>query len=154
MKYINVEFNSKNIDLFRVFCSETEKVFVPVEWHSEGYGYGIIAMSEEENNLLDTINKKCGVANSENAEYLSATAAQSITAGSPTNYIYFLTELDKKIEDKIKSSKLQLIEEDGYFLFDKKDPIIGGFGDFCHHSKHEALYYYYLETMRLEDFWF
>ena len=154
MKYINVEFNEKNINSFRAFCSENEKIFVPVEWHSNGYGYGIIAMSEDEKNILDKINKKCGVANSENAEFLSAGAAQSIASGSPTNYLNFLTELDKKIEEKITSSKIQLIKEDGYFLFDEKDPTFWKFKGFCHHSEHEALYYYYLETMKLEDFWF
>lgn len=150
MKYSNVEFNEKNIHSFRALCSEKENIFVPVEWHSNGYGYGIIAMSEDEKNLLDKIRNKCGVATSDNAEYLSAEGSHTIYE----NYINFLTKLDEKIEEKINSSKIKLIEEDGYFLFNGEDPKFWEFKGFCHHSEHEALYYYYLETMRLEDFWF
>lgn len=146
MKYINIEFNEKNINLFRALCSEEENNFISVEdWQ------GIIAISKEEENLLNKIKNKCGVANSENAEYLSAKSAQSL---DEHNYSNFLTRLDEKIEGKIKSSKIKLIEEDGYFLFDEKIPEFWNYRGFCHHSEHEALYYYYLETMKLEDFWF
>ena len=151
MKYINIEFNEKNINLFRVLCSEEENKFVPVEGDGQGYAHGIIAMSKEEENLLNKIKNKCGVANSENAEFLSAKRAQSL---DEHNYSNFLTRLDEKIEEKIKSSKIKLIEDNGYFLFDEKIPEFWNYRGFCHHNKHEALYFYYLETMKLEDFWF
>lgn len=151
MKYINKEFNEKNINLFRALCSEKENKFVTVESDGNGYCFGIIAMTKEEENLLNKIKNKCGVANSENAEYLSAKCAQTL---DEHNYSSFLTRLDEKIEEKIKSSKVKIIKENGYFLFDKEDPKVWAYSNFCHHNEHEALYFYYLETMKLEDFWF
>lgn len=109
-------------------------------------------MEKEEYELFLKIEEKCGEANQNNLGWLTKKAFETIP--ETKNYLAFLRRLDEKIEEKISSSKIKLIKEDGYFLFDGKVPELWNFRGFCHHNEHEALYYYYLETMKLEDFWF
>lgn len=136
MKFINVEFNTTNVQAIKGL-NLTETKYVSVYTDHQEWSNGIIALTEQEYSKYLSLKSKTGVAESDAIEHIMAMASV-ITDDA----VEILENLDSKIQDLIKNNNITIEKDGDYYTINEK-----GFENFCHHDKTEALYFYFLETM-------